>query len=1040
MEEYVDAIRAASTDPARSRNTFQTLLRVLSNVVSNPQEPKYRKLKKSSVAFQRDLLSTPVERVLLHCGFKESTELWELPQDASVDTVSEAAELLECLVESMRDEALTTEQQEEADRTLAMELDREDERKEVEFERYDEEDILIDEEAMNRIKEFHSEEEPFVDAQFVPGPSSLYMDPADAEVWVCECRVKNPLPPVPDMPHTQEEVTRLNAELEAIKCNKCGAKPPHVAQSRFVHRPMHWLRPRAKCQICEVTLQSRFPNMKAKQLSEFVSRNCHHYLRDHIAETTVGAPWALIRGEARPEDVNQGAIGNCWFAGALSTIASQPRLIDRLFITKEFQPVGAYHLKLFRAGEWHGLIVDDLFPASKVKEQRSEGNMCYYAQGGKLSYLQCARRQLWVPLVEKAGAKMFASYAALNSGTFGEALSLFTGYPTERLDLYEHSERRRRRAEIRDERARARMQAMMQGQAPPPEPEEDEYDEATEEDIQWTKLLSACEAGYLMGLGCVAEAVEKTRGYVVEQMGLQSPHAYGILDVKELQVGDRWERLVKLRNPWGEKAPRTWKGDWGKDSAKWTPELQRKLQVINSSGVRMEDPNSIFWMSFGDVKQFFASVEICRIHPTWREVRGRCWLPSGVGPGEAFDLTVYKRTSFDFAFWQEKHAARESALGARSTNVDIGLAIMRAVGHGADGSPVYQCVEYMRRTMHDCSSLETALDGGYKYRLVPLCFNQMGAVAPRRAVLVVHSSSTVNLEKVTSDWSALAYAATGSCLREGASRPVQDCPGVNLAMLREGTCGIMAVCENTANESFYMQIDCEDALNCVSSTGSLTAVSVVPARSRQLLIALAPKVGAERYGPSFQSSPLPAEAAIAMGAEAWVRDDLHQPIAISDALSGPLPDPDSSILAAAPFEEDPAPVVDDSVPDDEDELAAAIAMSLRPDDAASPAVEEDDPDLAAALALSLAPPDANPPAALQQELVAAVSPSHSGEVGPAPAPVLDPEPKKQKGVLDTDEAKKLRKERFDHHLAAGMKHGAAAKQALADVKLHFSET
>ena len=37
---------------------------------------------------------------------------------------------------------------------------------------------------------------------------------------------------------------------------------------------------------------------------------------------------------ARPEDVCQGALGNCWFAGALSVVAQLPELIDRICVTK----------------------------------------------------------------------------------------------------------------------------------------------------------------------------------------------------------------------------------------------------------------------------------------------------------------------------------------------------------------------------------------------------------------------------------------------------------------------------------------------------------------------------------------------------------------------------------------------------------------------------------------------------------------------------------------------------------------------------------
>ena len=43
-----------------------------------------------------------------------------------------------------------------------------------------------------------------------------------------------------------------------------------------------------------------------------------------------------------------------------------------------------------------------------------------------LAYLKAARRQLWVPLIEKAAAKLHGSYEALEGGTFMEAFSMLT--------------------------------------------------------------------------------------------------------------------------------------------------------------------------------------------------------------------------------------------------------------------------------------------------------------------------------------------------------------------------------------------------------------------------------------------------------------------------------------------------------------------------------------------------------------------------------------------------------------------------------------
>ena len=52
-------------------------------------------------------------------------------------------------------------------------------------------------------------------------------------------------------------------------------------------------------------------------------------------------------------------------------------------------------MRLCHGGEWRIVTVDDVFPTNAIH--------C-------LAYLKAARRQLWVPLIEKAAAKLHGSY------------------------------------------------------------------------------------------------------------------------------------------------------------------------------------------------------------------------------------------------------------------------------------------------------------------------------------------------------------------------------------------------------------------------------------------------------------------------------------------------------------------------------------------------------------------------------------------------------------------------------------------------------
>merc|ERR1719272_2335093 len=190
------------------------------------------------------------------------------------------------------------------------------------------------------------------------------MNEADSKTWACLiCGARTVLPPVPKVAKSREEAEAAEADWQSKnKCSGCSRPAHHVVNVRYFGRPTQWLRPGVRCVGCEM-LYSHLPQGK-----ELVSRMCPHFLRDTSGNTTVGAPWKLIRGEARAEDVCQGGLGNCWFAGALSTVAQRPELITNMFVTKEFNPFGAYHLRLCHAGEWRNILIDDLFPTSQLFE------------------------------------------------------------------------------------------------------------------------------------------------------------------------------------------------------------------------------------------------------------------------------------------------------------------------------------------------------------------------------------------------------------------------------------------------------------------------------------------------------------------------------------------------------------------------------------------------------------------------------------------------------------------------------------------------
>jgi len=121
-----------------------------------------------------------------------------------------------------------------------------------------------------------------------------------------------------------------------------------------------------------------------------------------------------------PADIKQGQLANCWFLCGASCLAEMPELVERLFITKQYNDEGLYRLRLCKDGEWKEVTVDDYFP-------------CFPKAGPMFS--RAHNNELWVLLLEKAYAKLHGNYKSLVGGSPHEALGDLTGCPTTSLKI-----------------------------------------------------------------------------------------------------------------------------------------------------------------------------------------------------------------------------------------------------------------------------------------------------------------------------------------------------------------------------------------------------------------------------------------------------------------------------------------------------------------------------------------------------------------------------------------------------------------------------
>lgn len=151
--------------------------------------------------------------------------------------------------------------------------------------------------------------------------------------------------------------------------------------------------------------------------------------------------WSVY-SSPKPSDIQQGALGDCWLMVALALITERPRMLEHILLTKTVNDQGVYLVRICHNGVWKTVIVDDCFPCTQYNQ---------------LAFTQAHHRQLYVPLIEKACAKLFGSYADLISGQTEEGLQLLTGAPCDHITL---------------------------------NPQNDVIDS----EISWAKLLSACES------------------------------------------------------------------------------------------------------------------------------------------------------------------------------------------------------------------------------------------------------------------------------------------------------------------------------------------------------------------------------------------------------------------------------------------------------------------------------------------------------------------------------------------------------------------
>lgn len=398
--------------------------------------------------------------------------------------------------------------------------------------------------------------------------------------------------------------------------------------------------------------------------------------------------WRVFQDDPFPTDISQGGLGNCWFCGSLAAVAEKPQLIRRLFVDPfsevgNLSPKSVYVIRVCDGGRWCYEIIDGLLPCNRNR---------------MLAFSGARRNQLWVPLLEKAYAKLRGCYEAIEGGTPSEGLRLFTGWPSVVLELRPQPGQREEQAD---------MGSALRTQALCP---------FAGEDLLWTRLESAYEARLIICGSC--GHVEGISDDQYRSVGLSPSHCYSIVQVTSAQAGTL--RLLKLRNPWG--TGRKWNGRFSDSSQDWTPEIRAEVGA-NDLGAE-----GLFWMTLQDIRQYFSSVTICPYREGWAEARRHASFPelSVRGAQPAFLLTATAAADSLLSLMQPEERASRTMMTA-----DLGLALFRvSPGQAPRAGSVMPSVaaltvtEAVHRKVQDTLVADVFLKEEETLLAVPLSFNQ----------------------------------------------------------------------------------------------------------------------------------------------------------------------------------------------------------------------------------------------------------------------------------------------------------------------------
>ncbi|CAF1042665.1 unnamed protein product [Rotaria sordida] len=469
--------------------------------------------------------------------------------------------------------------------------------------------------------------------------------------------------------------------------------------------------------------------------------------------------WSVYLSSSEPSDIQQGELGDCWLLAALALITERPEMLEHIVLTKEVNAQGVYLIRLCHHGLWKTIVVDDCFPCTQDKQ---------------LAYSKANRRQLYVPLIEKACAKLFGSYADLIGGKTEEGLQLLTGSPCTHIDLNPH-------------------------------------DHILDSNIAWAKLLSACEAHLLIGATTGRRNINEEE---YQRIHIHSNHAFSILAAYYLSEISM--PFVLVRDPHAR--------------------VNYREEIITSSILSQLNsilpfhlPSGAFWISWPVFLQFFNSITISSYANDYYDIREVAkFTRSSIEPIPTFHFYVSKTSIVDISL--HYHCKRR-----QSVIHHIQSFVLCNIEHEpskAIGTRVAILQTHRGGFTHWTGSLSSGT-----YILIPFStsfWDEKNHELIRDYTLVIHSKIPIDLHVINESATALTDCLIATIPKENFNRSYhKDFKYYSTP----GRCDfVMFIAQNLSSTNYLnIDIDMNDSMYIRSSRQSFITHDCIPPKHKQII-------------------------------------------------------------------------------------------------------------------------------------------------------------------------------------------------------------